>query len=872
MAAYASLLSLMNIIDTLKLHPCPPISLPFKQVQSLIEKVCFLLEFLEAYNPHLGYTTEADPLESRIADAAHAAEDVIESHIVDQITSDGGKISSDALHQALEKVIKEMALIQKEAMEVKQTQNQPRIKSTPSDSMELASISQKKKSRMVGADDLKLQMMDKLTSDCRDLQIIPIVGMGGSGKTTLARNIYQERLIKEHFYVCGWATISQEYSIREILIQVLGELINEYSKHSREDKLGEMLHKHLFGRKYLIVMDDMWSIEAWDRVMRYFPDNKNGSRIVITTRLANLAVELASSNSLKMRFLDEADSWDLLSKIVFGEESCPLELEEIGKKIGKSCKGLPLSIVVVGGLLAKSKHAREFWEYIGENLNATVNLEDDERCLKILYMSYRQLPVHLKPCFLYMGVFPEDKPIHISKLIKLWVAEGFLKPIAGISLEDIGKEYLNGLISRNLILIHELGSTGSIKYCKIHDLLRDFCLREAQKERFYGVVRQDTSQETMNAQRRLVVSNNTSEEKVSDALQSMSLARSLIWDFGEAPPSLNFRLLRILVTCSSRSTKAYSLEEYMLRLVNSRYLDISAQWGRARGFPSSVNLLWNLQTLIVDTLQGLIAPAEIWHMPQIRHVHWRGLSLPDPSGQGDIVLRDLQTLVTIKDFKCSKEVVKRIPNIKKLRVSYERLRESCLSNLVCLDKLESFGCFCFPKTNADYLACLNFPNSLKKLSLQSGFWRCWDAILQKIGRLPLLEKLKLYYGSFGGSSWETSEGQFRSLKFLELHECDELEFWKTESSHFPRLEHLVLHRLFLLQEIPLDFAESSTLRYIDLKFCSDSAVVSAKRILEEQEELQGEVTLQVGIMLSRKNEALESLASPDFRVLIAGSN
>lgn len=112
------------------------------------------------------------------------------------------------------------------------------------------------------------------------------------------------------------------------------------------------MYKHLFGIKYLIIMDDMWDIDAWDRVKKYFPENDNGSRVVVTTRLSNLASELPGSSSLEMELLDEAASWDLLSKTVFGEKGCPLELVKIGKNIGRSCKGLPLSIVVVGGLLA----------------------------------------------------------------------------------------------------------------------------------------------------------------------------------------------------------------------------------------------------------------------------------------------------------------------------------------------------------------------------------------------------------------------------------------------------------------------------------------------------------------------------------------
>ncbi|KAL1551772.1 putative late blight resistance protein R1A-10 [Salvia divinorum] len=159
MAAYAALVSVMNIIDTLHKHPHSPISLHPEQVESVTEKVTFLEEFLEVYNPRLDYSKEADPLESRIADAAYAAEDIIESCIVDQITSDGEKIDSDSLYEALEKVIGDMDVIKNEAMEIKQTLGVHTTKSMPSDSSKFFLIA--KESVMVGADELLLEMKDK---------------------------------------------------------------------------------------------------------------------------------------------------------------------------------------------------------------------------------------------------------------------------------------------------------------------------------------------------------------------------------------------------------------------------------------------------------------------------------------------------------------------------------------------------------------------------------------------------------------------------------------------------------------------------------------------------------------------------------------
>ncbi|XP_057810290.1 putative late blight resistance protein homolog R1B-16 [Salvia miltiorrhiza] len=849
-AAYATLVSAMNIINNLHHHPNPPISLHIKQVESLTQKINFLLEFLQGYNPHRDYCKEADPLECRIADAAYAVEHAIESHILDQFINNAENIvhlskrkkrkknmSYDGLCEALEKVIEDMASIEEEAKQIQgrvevQVQHQ-----LPPDSSRSSSIPQQ--SSMVGADDVKLQMMDKLISD-DDLQIIPIVGMGGSGKTTLARTVYEERLIKEHFDICAWATISQEYVIREIFVVVLCQFNIGVDGYLNEHELGEKLYKHLYGRRYLIIMDDMWSIDAWDRVRNYFPNDKYGSRIVVTTRLLELASKLPNSDRIGMKLLDEAESWELLSKTVFGEEGCPLELEEIGKKIGKSCKGLPLSIVVVGGLLAKSKHTREYWKEIGENLNASVvNLENDERCLKILYMSYKQLPIHLKPCFLYMRVFPEDDVIVISDLIKYWVAEGFLKPVSGKSLEEIAKEYLNDLIGRNLVLIHELGSIGNIKKCKIHDLLRDLCLREAEKERFYYT---------------------PSDSVAISVLPPMSQARCLTWNVGRKLSPLNISLLRIV-----KKTRFVQNDLFgdLDQLVNSRFLYIHLF--EMENFPCSIWRFWNLQTLIVHsyTSTEVNAPTDFWCMPHIRHVEFEWLRLPNPPT--DIVLGNLQRLGTILDFKCSKQVVQKIPNIKEL-VFYNGGDDLmyCLSNLDCLTKLESLHC------SMSLISAINFPSSLKRLFLRtdsSSYW--WEDILDKVSALPHLQKLIISSGMFYEGKWETTEGQFRSLKFLTLEYCRNLEIWKIESSHFPCLERLHLIGLKKLQEIPLDLAEIPTLRELCVYSCSDSAVVSAKRISEEHEDYYGEGALQVCVHLEIFKETvlgLESLDSPNFRV------
>ncbi|GFQ06340.1 putative late blight resistance protein homolog r1a-6 [Phtheirospermum japonicum] len=700
--------------------------------------------------------------------------------------------------------------------------------------------------------------MDKLTGHQSNLRIIPIVGMGGIGKTTLARNIYVNPVIVQHFDLRGWTTISQEYNSKGILFEVLKTMGSKGDlSQISEDKLGDKLYKSLCGWRYLIVLDDIWSIEAWDKVKTFFPDNDNGSRIMVTTRLSKLASQLSGS--------------DGSLNSTFGEESCPLELEGIGKKIVENCKGLPLSIVVIGGLLAKSKRTREYWLYISANLNSIVNSEDNEHCLKILHLSYKELSVHLKPCFLYMGVYPEDWVIHVPVLLRLWVAEGFLKPISGKCLEEVAKEYFNDLLDRNLVLVNKRGWIGETIECKVHDLLVDLCVKEAQKHKFLYVARHHNfnNRQDLNTERRMVVHNSTKPKVIHTWLSHHgTLVRSLTSkDSASFPKKHNSRLLKVL-NLFDHETLARSLTSKdsasFPKKHDSRLLWVLNLFGV---LPSSIYSLWNLQTLHVSGAK--VATSEIWNMSQLRHVQINELYLLDPPPSG-FVLGNLQTLSNVINFKFSEEVVKRIPNIKELGVYYKRIVDwssYCLDNLVQLTNLESlyfeirFGEEPIP---SEMMENLTFPRSLKELTLEGTRIKLGD-LGAKIGSLPHLQVLKLKWGSLVGPEWETIEGQFRSLKYLDIIAIRDLKYWRTESwTHFPCLEHLSLSFLPNLEEIPLEIGE--TLKSIEMESCSESALISANEILKEQEDL-GNQGLHVKVTAKKEQkQVVESLAGPNFQV------
>ncbi|XP_047975170.1 late blight resistance protein R1-A-like isoform X1 [Salvia hispanica] len=760
MAAYAALVSLMRIIDDIETHPSPPISLDNQQVKSLTEIVTFLQEFLEGYKSPYEYSDKADPLEIRIMDASHTAEDVIESYIIDTIqlsaaaaTDDGAdeQISCIHFYQDLQKVIEEIDLIKKEVVGITRDKTVLQ-RNLSSDDGGLRFSSTEKNHRMVGFDGVLLELLERLVRGRAKRQIIPIVGMGGIGKTTLAKGAFEHKLCKEHFYICVWATISQEYNIGETLRQVLTQARGYLSEESEKD-LGEILYKYLSGRRYLVIMDDMWSIEVWDKMKFFFPEYNNESRIIVTTRMSNLAAHLTDSNSLvKIEFLDEVSSWTLFSKIVFGERSFPTQLKNVGKKILEKCNRLPLSIVVIGGLLAKSELTLEYWEHTEKNLSSIVNSENDDYCLRILKLSYNHLPAYLKPCFLYMGMFEEDSEILASTVVQLWISEGFLKPIDNKSLKTIAEQYLKELVDRNLILVHESGICGDVMSYKIHDLLRDLSMKEAETQRFFYVLREE-SPEGVISQQRIVIPRSTSKEKVQDALGHMTHARSyLVFDNSNVCQFPNSRYLRISHTCYWLTKEEYS-QVNVLQLMNSRYHRFLTHEQKFV-IPSSINLLWNLDTVIMSSFgKELIAPTEIWKMYKLRHLEFliSRLHLPDPPSVDDddiIIMENLEVLDGVLNLNVSEDVVKRIPNIKELNMRYSGLSSAdgvnYLSRLECLSKLESLELYIKSPDIGKYLQKTNLPPSLKMLILRLQGDFELEHILVKIGSLPLLEKLELY--------------------------------------------------------------------------------------------------------------------------------
>ncbi|XP_019175695.1 PREDICTED: putative late blight resistance protein homolog R1A-10 isoform X2 [Ipomoea nil] len=408
-----------------------------------------------------------------------------------------------------------------------------------------------------------------------------------------------------------------------------------------------------------------------------FPDDRNGSRVLITTRNKKVA-EFASSSDMwifRTRSLNPEESWKLLSKTATSNGklcSPPPEFEIIGRCIVEKCMGIPLVIVLIGGLLATLNNSPSQWQDILFTISSC-----KDRFEILLYntieVCYHYLPTHLKACFLYFGVFPKNTEIHVKKLIKLWVAEGFVNPEMNKSLEEISKDYLCDLINRRLVQIHKRSSDRKIKSCMLHDILHKFCLRKAIEEEDIMMVSTTEYDKFLEGRRWVSRQYGCWSIATSYFTNSSLKIRSLFyfddnlylakcWSFS------SLKLLRVLDL--SLIKYWHGMPSEIVNLVHLRYLALTTI-----GYVCNSQLfkLQSLQTLILSAWTKefqLQLPCDVLDLPWLRHVRFdKGSSSYLPN----LVQENLQTLswfkVTGQDSRTTNFT--KVPNLKELGIYIE---------------------------------------------------------------------------------------------------------------------------------------------------------------------------------------------------------
>ncbi|XP_058193920.1 putative late blight resistance protein homolog R1B-17 isoform X4 [Rhododendron vialii] len=848
------------------------------QLQSLAEEIKYLRGFLQITEKKRKEHSEVMNLVMRIRDVVSEAENIVELFVVlvfkANHASDSLLEHQDHLSLDLESVKKEIKTLKAKVKQILDENmydiNGVAVKklkhsSTGSGGSTIGSNTSivVEKKAVVGFKEEVETLMGKLhdIGEGGRLEIISIIGAGGGGKTTLAREVYDHPLTLQKFEIRAWVNVSQDYDKtmkRHLLIRILESAFpkkNEDYKEISDDKLGEKVYKCLQNRKYLIVMDDVWGIEAWNDIQRSFPRECKGSKVVFTSRLPVQSDSICCVPHC-MDPLTKSCSWELLEKKVFGMKRCPPELVDIGKQIAEKCKGLPLAIVTIAGILATEDKTLDVWEEVAKHLSSTI-AKNQEGCMEILELSYNHLPLHLQACFLYIGAHPEDYEMPSRELIWLWIAEGFIQQSdGGKSLEAIAEDYLIGLIDRSLVTVaRNSKSDGGIKACHIHDLLRELCLKKVEEDNFFVKIYEGDyfSPSTTNKHRRLFIG-----RQFFDKFPPRPLARNLrSFLYLSSPNSSlkqnlsffveNFELLRVLHLISATSLGEIGIGD----LVHLRYLALTLREEHNRAL-NSFHFLWNLEILILQVPnydKNISLPRHIVKMVKLRHLYTKsGIfeyhHVSDDEEEGNM-LDSLQTLHRMCACEHCLHFLEMTPNLRKLGlyggdVDFEGddvLMLCDLEFLKCLETLSVAALFDYKRMAS---IGLKLPPTLTRLSLSSTFLE-WEKLSIILQTLPSLEVLKLLDDACRGPVWDTSELEegFSQLKYLRLEYLD-IEEWIASEDEFPRLEVLAIQICDKLKGIPIDFANLNELREIKVQQCTRSAEESAKEIQEKQRNTKGD--------------------------------
>ncbi|KAM0942956.1 putative virus X resistance protein-like, coiled-coil [Dioscorea sansibarensis] len=688
-------------------------------------------------------------------------------------------------------------------------------------------------------------LLDQLT-DARNLRrsVASIVGMGGLGKTTLAKKIYSNNVIKQHFDVCVWVTISQVYSVTDLLKNIISRVVGV-----RRDELGELdesgykekLLNSLNGRRYLIVMDDVWDKNFWTRIKGAFPDDVNGSRVLITTRV----IEVASfadpiTTPYELSFLPEVSSWELFLFKAFptrlgGNISCPEELEDIGRQLVKRCGGLPLALVVLGGLLSRKDPDTAVWSEVAESM-VWDSTHDGQECLKILALSYCDLPHHyLKSCFLYLAAYPEDSEILTSKLIKLWIAEGFIPERERRTMEEIAKGYLDELVQRCMVqVVKRRDYDKSVKRIRIHDVLHEFCVAEARED---GLINTCSTYSAMTVaqvtSRRLALQNYRS----SDCCVTRLKLRTLLL-FNSSVPIRNplvlhgLKLLRVIDLDGAGCVE--NLPKEMERMIHLRYLGLRNS--NLRKLPPTIGNFCSLRVLDVRNTRIGKLPEEVCSIQTLQTINMEWFCLPPSkickltnlqmlkhvNAAGGWIERCSGKMINLQVVGLSVLARSQLPTLCRLlgnlthlislKVRRTRLLSSriitTLSSNHRFRKLELNGML--HKLPEHHL----FPQNLSKLTLRASMLE--DDPMPVLEKLRNLIVLRLMERTYGGKEMVCSAGGFPRLQTLEISCLEYLECWRIDDCSMANLLYVSISVCTKLSMLPEGLQRASGLQELKL--------------------------------------------------------
>jgi hypothetical protein len=514
------------------------------------------------------------------------------------------------------------------------------------------------------------------------------------------------------------------------------------------EQLIRNMRDYLIDKRYLILIDDIWSVEAWELIESALPRNDNGSIVITTTRSKTIAKSCCAGIGAHMyeaQPLGDDDSQRLFFKRLFcSREDCPQDLREVSSDILKKCGGLPLAIISIAGLLANKRQTVEVWVNTLKSISAAGDKDSHiDKMKRILLLSYFDLPRHLKSCLLYLSVFPEDYLIDCRELILLWVAEALIPGQDRESMEQLGRSYLNDLINRSLVQPAKVEVDGStVKTCRVHDVILEFIVSKAVEDNFVTIWNRNgfSQNYTCNKIRRLSIQEDISgpAEEMVKTIKHAHIRSINIFGCNNsglvkhASKFLSNQVLRVLNIRGPRV--AIDGECYLgqvKRISQMKYFGIiNISFSRGCALPEDLEKLQHLETLDISNTYISKLPASIIQLQRLVRLNVGPLvQLPDGIG-------NLQALEELSSIDLSFQSVKFIQglsdltNLKVLAIVWTDATEvrdveghekqkACISSLTKLfTRLRQFSVVGHPVATLSFMSlCVSTPPPLQRLVL-----------------------------------------------------------------------------------------------------------------------------------------------------------
>nr|XP_029116448.1 disease resistance protein RPM1-like [Elaeis guineensis] len=688
--------------------------------------------------------------------------------------------------------------------------------------------------------------------------------MGGLGKTTLVASVYKSE--RKKFDCHAWISISKTYKVDDLLRRMIEELYENEKVEKKPNNIREMddrrlaesVRRFLEKKKYLIILDDVWDPKAFDDIGAAINvDDKNGSRVIITTRSDKVASVARDGQKLQPGLLEKTEAWDLFCKRAFRNEDgkCPQELGKLGEEIVSKCQGLPLAIVSIGSLLSLREKTKSEWQKVYDQLSWQLDRNPDlDHVKRVLNLSYLYLPRYLKNCFLHCSMFPEDDVLQRKRLMRLWVAEGLVEERGSSTMEEVAEDYLKELVHRCMLQVVETNEFGRIKHCRMHDIVRELAVSLSKKENFSVVIHDDLQMvvKTGEEKRRLSV------HKCGNELQSsMELPR--LRTFTVFDPSMSSSSSFSSLCSSSKYLTVLDLQGISIERVPDEIGDLfnlhflGLRETKVKVLPESLGRLRNLQTLDLFKSEIEKLPSTTENLKKLRHLFAE--KIVDPtyktinSGRGvraPMGLWNLKDLQTLQAVEANMEFVEQLGNLTQIRsiriwkvrgihcehlcASLSRLRYLCYLDLNASDENEILllGGWDHPP---QHLLKLNLRGRLAEGTMELplfsalgsslrvlylGWSRLREDPLRSLSQLTHLVYLKLERAFDGQQLWFRSRW-FPKLKELFLLDLPKLDQVDVEDGAMARLEHLFMNDLPALKNVPRGIEYLTSLQQLYLK-------------------------------------------------------